>query len=341
MLGKTLGICYTTGKALITCKGNIMKEGHARANRDIYEELSQHVIGHDTAKKVLINLVNRSKLRYYTKWGLLQSGDEIKISNCLLIGESGTGKTHLIESLAKVMDFPLLRVDATELNPTGASGGLKKADFLKLMKTTVLELMEENPQKYFSYEGTMDQLVVFVDEIDKLGQVLSSDWNHHVQSNFLTLFDNKEEYAGVTFVFAGAFAKMEKRQKGIKQLGFQTTTTDVAKPGDLAQKVIAAGLLPELVGRLSHIVLLDELKKEDYKKILFDLVIPKANSQLSLYGIYNFKLSDEQLDHILETAIGSGLGVRGLETGFNQLLVDIEFDPTSYDDDDIDEELLK
>ncbi len=316
-----------------------MKEVHARANRDVYEELSQHVIGHDKAKKVLINLVNRSKLRYYTKWGLLQSGEEIKISNCLLIGESGTGKTHLIESLSRVMDFPLLRIDATELNPTGASGGLKKSDFIKLMKSTVLDLMEQEPQKYFSYEGTLDQLVVFVDEVDKLGQVLSSDWNQHVQSNFLTLFDNKEEYAGVTFVFAGAFTKMEKRQKGTKQLGFQTTVADVAKPGDLAQQVIASGLLPELVGRLSHIVLLDELKKEDYKKILLEMVLPKAHAQLSLYGIYNFRLSEEQVDLLLETAMGSGLGVRGLETAFNQLLIDIEFDPTSYDD--IDEELSK
>ncbi len=192
--------------------------------------------------------------------------------------------------------------------------------------------MEAQPDVYWSIDGTLDQMVVFVDEIDKLGQKLSSEWNEHVQANFLTLFENKAELQGITFIFAGAFTHMEKDDKRKNGIGFTHNRAE-DKLKDISQKVIDCGLLPELVGRLNNIVVLDTLSKEDYTKILNDTILPKAKMQLSHYGIENFTLTEAQVDTLVDNAMASGLGVRALETGVHQILVQLEFDPTSYDDD--------
>ncbi len=309
----------------------IEREHHADANRRIYQELSELVIGHDNAKKVLINLVNRSKLRYYQKWGLMDRVELIKLSNCLLIGDSGTGKTHLVESLSKIMKFPLLKVDATDLNPTGASGGIKSEDLLKRIRQCAKDAMEDDPDTYWSYDGTMDQVIVFVDEVDKLGQKLSSDWNQHVQSNFLAMFENKAGLEGISFIFAGAFTGMSRKVEQVKKLGFHHYADKETTNADLAQAVVKFGLIPEFVGRLNNILLLDTLTKEDYVTILQNNILPTARKTLEYYGIHNYAISTSVINDIAEDAVKSGLGVRSLESSINKLLVELEFSPSSYE----------
>ncbi len=309
---------------------SIEREHHADANRRIYQQLSELVIGHDNAKKVLINLINRSKLRYYQKWGLLNPDGLVKLSNCLLVGDSGTGKTHLVESLSKIMKFPLLKIDATELNPTGATGGIKQDDLKKKIRDCAKEAMENDPQTYWSYDGTIDQVIVFVDEVDKLGQKLSSDWNSHVQANFLGLFENKAGYDGISFIFAGAFSGMEKKTAKVKQLGFHTKEEEVIQAGDLAQAVVKYGLIPEFVGRLNNIVTLDTLTKEDYVTILINNIMPRATATLAFYGIKDYTLTIDEIEQLADDAQKSGLGVRALETGVNKLMVELEYAPDLY-----------
>ncbi len=310
---------------------SVEREHHADANRRIYQELSELVVGHDNAKKVLINLVNRSKLRYYQKWGLLDPNNLIKLTNCLLVGDSGTGKTHLVESLSKIMKFPLLKVDATDLNPTGASGGIKSEDLYKKISKCAKEAMEDDPETYWSYDGTLDQVIVFVDEVDKLGQKLSSDWNSHVQSNFLALFENKAGYEGVSYIFAGAFTGMEKKATKVAKLGFKHQEDEILKNHDIAQSVIKFGLIPEFVGRLNNIVLLDQLSKDDYITILINNILPKASATLEFYGVSNFMLTHAEISLLADEALKSGLGVRALETGVSKLTVELEFCPESYE----------
>ncbi len=319
-----------------------MRRFGASSNKQVLEELSKRVIGHDHAKKVLINLVNRSKDRYHQKWALLVEEELTPLSNCLLIGDSGTGKTFLVESLSEVMEFPLVKIDATELNPTGASGGIKKKDLINKVIAHVKEVMEEETvmkvadpsyrSKYHSFDGCLDQVVVFVDEIDKLGQQLSSDWNAHVQANFLTLFENKGELSGITFIFAGAFTGLDKHGKvNKKPIGFDHPPEDPkAESGDLSQKIIKFGLIPELVGRMHNICLLDELKEAEYREILLATILPRVQKSLRFLDIPKFNLSEEQIEKLISNAIKSGLGVRALETGVNKILVDIEFDPEAY-----------
>lgn len=310
------------------------EQGEARSNQAIYNALSEIVIGHDYAKKVLINLVNRSKLRYYQKWLMLEE-KLIKLSNCLLIGDSGTGKTFLVETLASIMDFPFVRIDATELNPTGATGGVKKKDLVKKITDKVKELREQEMDqygqmyKYFSFDGTLDQVIVFVDEVDKLGLKLSSDWNKDVQSNFLTIFENNEELAGVSFIFAGAFSGMLEVDGQSNHMGFNKQEHKEAKERNLTADVIKWGLIPELVGRFNHIVALDKLTSENYLDILETKILIDAREQLKFFNTHKFELTDEQKSSLVDTAMKSGLGVRALETGVQKLLVELEFNSDS------------
>lgn len=194
-----------------------------QSNADLYRQLTEYVSGHDEAKKALISLLSRSKMRYYQRWGKNMHEDYLlQTSKVLLIGASGTGKTHLIESLGKIVKFPLLKLDATKLNPTGASGGVKEEDLRKMIVDNATACYNKSPSTYFSIDGAVDQTVVFIDEIDKLGESFDSSgkWNDHVQSNFLTMFDNKSEFAGVSFVFAGAFTSITNQEKISSSIGF-------------------------------------------------------------------------------------------------------------------------
>ena len=218
---------------------------HNLSNYEILLELNSQVAGHESAKKALINLVNRSKIRHHQKW-IEQMHKDYLIAphKLLLIGQSGTGKTHMIEKLQEIVDFPLIRLDATKLNPTGASGGSKEEDVRKMIIEKAAEYCQVKKGYYHSMEGTIDQVVVFVDEIDKLGKRSDSsgNWNTHVQANFLTLFDNKAEFAGVSFIFAGAFADMTKYDNSTKkQIGFSHDKKKEGDRGDIGEKVVQEG----------------------------------------------------------------------------------------------------
>jgi len=300
------------------------------SNRKIYEALGEYVSGHDEAKKALITLLNRSKMRYKQKWGSMMHKDFLlQTSKILLIGASGTGKTHLVESLNQIVPFPLLKFDATKLNPTGASGGVKEEDIRKAIVDNAIEFNKKSPSVYFSVDGAIDQTVVFIDEIDKLGQSFDSSgkWNEHVQSNFLTLFDNKSEFAGVSFIFAGAFTSITNKE-GIKNsIGFNMLEDKTKKHKvDIENKVVAAGLLPELVGRMMAIIQLDDFTKEEYRAILLDKILPKKQMDMAAFGIFNINITDEQLDNIVDRAMKSNQGVRSLQRQLDKIFLDIEFD---------------
>lgn len=296
-------------------------------NKLIYDTLSKTVRGHDKAKKVLINMVNRSKCHYMQKAHLgIPEKDRVHIGNCLLIGESGTGKTYLVESLAKLMNFPYVKIDATEFNPTGASGGVKKTDLVDMIWKRAKWYNENFPKSYFSADCALDQMIVFVDEIDKLGERVSSEWNQHVQANFLTLFENKDRLNSITYIFAGAFSKMQRNRTQSRPMGFNTKIEDEPLEDlDLTQEVIKYGLLPELVGRFNNIVALDKLTKEDYLSILKDCVIPKVEDTLTALGILGFSMTDSDVERVINHAMKSGLGVRSLYTEVNKLTIDLEF----------------
>ena len=303
------------------------------SNHVILKELNAAIHKHEKAKKVLINLINRSRLRCSQRWNEgFEVEDLISNSNCLLIGKSGTGKTYLMETLSRLMDFPLLCIDATTLMPTSASGGLNQADVIKAIRKTALAYFEDAPRnKYYCVEEVIDQMVVFVDEIDKLGQEFSSsNWNKHTQTSFLTLFENKHEYHSVSWVFAGAFTDLNRKKIDKKYIGFNHIK-DSKEERDIENEIIKYGMVPELVGRIHHIVELDELTVDDYEEVLVDIILPKKVNACYEIGIDPDLLLDHDFSGIIKKAHKSEQGIRMLSKEIDKLLIDLEFEANMVD----------
>lgn len=304
-----------------------------KSNKELLEAYDYYVIGHSAAKKALINLINRSKIRHYQKWISMEHKDYlITPGKCLLIGPSGTGKTFLVESLQKLVNFPLIKIDATRLTLTAAGDGIKSADIFDMIYKNAEKLASNKTGYWHSIEGVIDQTVLFIDEIDKLAWGAKGEkdaWNKRVQSNFLQIFENKEELAGVSFIFAGAFSDMERSTINSKSIGFTSEQKTINTEDMLDELVVKYGLIPELVGRISSIVELDRFTREDFKNILLNTLIPNKIEELIYFNCADFDLSDEQIESIIDKAEASGQGVRFLKRELDKLLIDIEF---NYED---------
>jgi ATP-dependent Clp protease ATP-binding subunit ClpX len=272
-----------------------------------------NVYGHDKAKKVLEVLFRRSQERYYKKC-VLGSTDFPERLNCLLIGSSGTGKTHLMMTFTEQHDVPLLCLDATELMPTGNDTGVNKKQLRKMIHDKANELVTS--KKHFSIEGVLNQMFIFVDEFDKLGTSFDSsgNWNKHVQSSFLTLVEDKYEFSGISWVFAGAFSSARENKVVKKSIGFFSDNNVEAVTNQLTEKdILKSGIIPEMLGRIPLIVQLDEFSLTDYVNIVENLIEAKYAA-----------LTNANTTEIAETAMNSGQGVRSVIRQLEMLLIEHE-----------------
>lgn len=272
------------------------------------------VYGHKQAKKVLNAMYSRTQERYYKKCvlGLSEYPDRL---NCLLIGPSGTGKTHLIRTFAEEKDLLLITVDATELAPSGTSKGINSEDLKKRIIATANEAVKFG--QYNSVEGALEQTFVFVDEFDKLGNSFESsgNWNTHVQSSFLTLVEDKGTLAGVSWVFAGAFSALRNQKQVVKHsIGFFAEAPQEVANSHLSERdIIRSGIIPEMLGRIPLIVQLDDFKLDDYVNIVTELLENK-------YSV----LTNVNVNEIASIAMSSGQGVRSISRQLELALIDQE-----------------
>ena len=305
---------------------------HNPTNAELLKEFDLHVIGHTKAKKALINLVNRSKTSHYHKYLSHTPSDDIETVNCLLVGPSGTGKTHLVNTLQKIVNFPLIRVDATQLGHAGSVAAMNADKLAKAIHNNAMELSynKEYPQ-YHSIEGITDQTIVFIDEIDKISSSFDqqgSNWNKQTQSSLLTLLENTSELKNVSFILAGAFVGLEPKTEEKVSIGFNRDTTPPVGAGEVTDKdIINFGMMPELIGRLNNINVLDTLDYDVMEQILEKTILPQKIGQLSkfMYMKDGF-ISKEEKKGMIETALDSGQGARSLKREVDKVFSDLEFD---------------
>lgn len=302
-----------------------------RTNKELLEEMNKHVIGHEKAKKLLITLVNRSRISHRLKY--VENLEPLDKMNLLLIGASGTGKTYMLETLSKLVGFPLVKVDASKINPTGNNTYAVK-DIEQAILFNARLMMSTYPDTYFSLEGTVSRTVVFMDEFDKLALEYGTRdaWQQRAQSEILTLVENSEMFKEVSFVFAGAFTNLRKEREIVKEsIGFVSDDSIKQDKTAITEKdLVNAGVITELMGRINAFTELDVLTYEMMEEILETQLIPKKLEQLKYFDTdAASNLTKESKTCIIKDAMESGQGVRHMKRELTNRFLDMEF---NYED---------
>lgn len=304
---------------------------HHLSNKSILRKLDGMVYGHEIAKKTLINAVNRARLRSHQIYNLgINEKDAVSPLNTFLIGQSGTGKTKLVESLVDIVGGVWLRYDATDLSPVGAgSGGTKVHNIIRDAENAAMHLAEttgKNPDE------TLTETVVFIDEFDKLGMVCDSsgNWNKFLQASLLRLLEGNTEAGKMTFVLAGAFSDSKYMKKEKKNtLGF-CEQKQLDRNIDSDVLLSDSGIMTEIIGRIDNVVMLDDLTIDSYYKILSEMILPRHRAILRNYYVYGAIMKKSEMMELATRAAESGLGVRYLIKEVNRIFFESEF---SYEEE--------
>lgn len=316
---------------------------------EIKEILDQYVIEQENAKKVLSVAVHNHYKRINTQVDM--EGIEIEKSNILLIGPTGSGKTLLAQTLAKILKVPFTIADATTLTEAGYVGEDVENIILNLVQMADYDL-----------EGA-GKGIVYIDEIDKIARKSDSPSitrdvsGEGVQQALLKIIEGtmanippkggrkhpqqdfvKVDTGNILFICGGTFNGLDKiirSRVGSKSMGFESDIqlkgkTDINEIMSLVQPedLIKFGLIPEFIGRIPIMTTLDELSLEALVRILTEPKNALTKQYKKLFELENvqLKFTDELLLAVAKDAINRKSGARGLRAILESVMLDIMYD---------------
>jgi ATP-dependent Clp protease ATP-binding subunit ClpX len=300
--------------------------------KKIYEKISKKVIGQEEAKKVL-------SVALYNHYKKINSHNHtLEKSNILMIGPTGSGKTLLAKTLADILNIPFACVDATVYTEAGYVGEDVESMLLKLLQNA--DYNKERAQKG----------IIFIDEIDKIARktenpsITRDVSGEGVQNSLLKIIEGSvvnippqggrkhpyQEYitfdtTNVLFICAGAFEGINLAKKNTIGLN---KTNQIEEQPELYAKLIKAGLIPELLGRLPIVVSLNKLELNDLKDILTkpeNAILSQYQELLKMDNI-DIEFSQDAIDAIARKALKQNTGARSLRSILEQFMLGVMFE---------------